>query len=491
MAKATHADTLSPLDAAFLNFERPDANMNIGGLAIYAGRLTAAELIALLEAKIHLTPRYQQRLVSDPLHLGQPRWAFDPEFAVRNHVFQVALDPQRSEEELVDVASHLASTPLSRDKPLWEFHVISGLAGERTGLFFRVHHCMVDGASAVELLNVLLDISPRPGALPAPAAYNPPPLPSRARRVADVLSGGLSHGLGTLRSVRQDLAHFNGMLRDREQRRRMLVGLANMLSDNMVPIKHFPFNRSTSGQRRLVWAEFSLPEVRAIRASCGGSVNDVMLAVVGSSVARYLDLHEDETDEEILRVMVPVSMRIEAEKNSQGNRVSLILIDVPLWSADPVARLREVTRATEVMKRSEFSKGVDTLATLAALIPPPLQALAGTITGKVGPLALRALIPFHMTCTNVPGPQIPLYLMGHKLLMNYGFVPIGYHMGINCVIFSYNQKISVTLTVDHAVVPDADIFKELLEESFESLRSAASVGPIEPIALHAARIGEQ
>jgi len=347
---------------------------------------------------------------------------------------------------------------------------------------------MVDGASAVELMNVLLDISPRPGPLPHKADYHPPALPGRTRRMIDVLSGGLSHSVSALRAVRQDAAHFNAMLRDRQKRRLMLAGLANLVSDNLVPIKHFPFNRSTSGQRRLVWAEFSLAEVRAIRASCGGSVNDVMLAVVGSSVARYLALHEDQTAEDILRVMVPVNVRVEAEKASLGNRVSLILVDVPLWSADPVARLREVSRATEAMKRSEFSRGVDTLATLSALIPPPLQALAGTVGGIVGPLALRALIPFHMTCTNVPGPQIPLYLMGHKLLINYGFVPIGYHMGVNCVIFSYNQRISVTLTADHAVLPDADVFKELLEESFAALRDAASVSPIEPIELRPARI---
>jgi len=135
MAKSPQATALSPLDAAFLNFERAGANMNIGGLAIYEGRLAAESLITLLEAKIHLAPRYQQRLVSDPLRLGQPRWTFDPDFDVRNHVFRVALDPERSEEELVEVASRLAATPLGRDKPMWEFHVISGLAGSAPGCF--------------------------------------------------------------------------------------------------------------------------------------------------------------------------------------------------------------------------------------------------------------------------------------------------------------------------------------------------------------------
>jgi WS/DGAT/MGAT family acyltransferase len=488
MAKSKLADTLTPLDAAFLNFERPNANMNIGGLAIYEGQLSMEALIELLEAKIHLAPRYQQRLVIDPLHLGQPRWAFDPAFDVSNHVFRIALDPQRSEEELVDVAGHLASMPLSRAKPMWEFHVIEGLQGNRTGLFFRVHHCMVDGASAADLLNVLLDISPRPGTLPARVDYNPPALPGRSRRMYDVLQGGVAHSITTLKGVRQDVALFKGMLGDRQKRRQILGGLATLISDNLVPIKRFPFNRSASGNRQLVWAEFSLAEVRAIRASCGGSVNDVMLAVVGAAVARYLDLQEDETKEDILRVMVPVSMRVAAEKSSLGNRVSLILVDVPLWLADPVARLHAVTAATAAMKQSEFSKGMDTITNMTALIPPPLQVLAGTLTGMFGPLALRAIIPFHMVCTNVPGPQIPLYLMGHKMIMNYGFVPIGYHMGVNCVIFSYNQQISVTLTVDPAVVPDAGRFKELLEESFLALRHAANVKPIAPIALQPDRI---
>ncbi len=488
MANPTLADTLTPLDAAFLNIERRDANMNIGGLAIYAGRLTAEALIALLEAKIHLAPRYQQRLVVDPLHLGQPRWAFDPAFDVRNHVFQVALDPQRGDAELAEVAGQLASMPLSRAKPMWEFHVIEGLADERTGLFFRVHHCMVDGASAVDLLNVLLDVSPRPGALPAKVAYSPPALPGRSRRMANVLQGGVAHSLSTLKGARQDVAHFSSMLRDRQKRRQVLSGLATLISDNLIPIKRFPFNRSTSGNRRLVWAEFSLAEVRAIRASGGGSVNDVMLAVVGASVARYLDLIEDETRESILRVMVPVNMRVDAEKGRQGNRVSLILVDVPLWVADPLARLHEISRSTATMKQSEFSKGLDSLVNLAALIPPPLQALAGTITATFGPLALRAIIPFHLVCTNVPGPQIPLYLLGHQMLMNYGFVPVGYHMGINCVIFSYNQRISVTLTVDAAVVPDSAVFKALLEESFLALRNAAKVKEIAPIVLQPDRM---
>ncbi len=473
MAKSKLADTLTPLDAAFLNFERRDATMNIGGLAIYAGQLSAEALITLLEATIHLAPRYQQRLVSDPLHLGQPRWAFDPAFDVRNHVFRVALDPQRSAEELVEVAGRLASMPLRRDRPMWEFHVIEGLADDRTGLFFRVHHCMVDGAEAVELLNVLLNVSPSPGPPPDKIDYNPPALPGRSRRMYNVLQGGMAHSIKTLKGVRQDVTLFNHMLHDRQKRRQILGGLATLISDNIVPIKRFPFNRSTSGKRQLVWAEFSLAEVRAIRASCGGSVNDVMLAVVGASIGRYLDLHEDTTKEDLLRVMVPVSMRAAAEKGAQGNRVSLILVDVPLWRANPLDRLRAITRSTSTMKQSGFSKGLDSLVNLSALIPPPLQVLAGSLTSRFGPLALRAIIPFHMVCTNVPGPPIPLYLLGHKMIMNYGFVPVGYHMGINCVIFSYNQQISVTLTVDAAVVPDSAIFKELLAESFLALRSAA------------------
>ncbi|MBZ0306789.1 MAG: WS/DGAT domain-containing protein, partial [Anaerolineae bacterium] len=274
-----------------------------------------------------------------------------------------------------------------------------------------------------------------------------------------------------------DALHVGSVLADKELRRRALIGIANLVNDNLRPIKKLAINGSNSGKMTLAWASFSLAEVRAIRSNQRASVNDVMLTVLAGALDRYLEQRGENPDRNFVRVLVPVNMRVETEKNTFGNRISVLPIDIPFGISDPLERLARTAEYTQVMKESSLSIGLDIVLTLPALAP----AIAQPLIWGVAPLAFSFLA--HTWCTNVAGPQIPLYMLGHQLLNTFGYFPLNPSMGLACVITSYNQQISMTLVADTAIIPDADKLRDLLKSSFVNLRQAAKVQPIEPIAI--------
>ncbi len=459
---------LGPVDSAFYYVDTPETPMNIGALTIFEGQIDFDEFVKLVDARIHRAPAYSQRVVQPALNLGQPTWMFDPDFFIGNHIFRVRLDEPGNDEQLRNLAGHLVSGMLDRSKPLWEIHFIEGLQGNRTGVFFKVHHCMVDGLAAVELFLLLLDINPEVSPLPEKPLYDPPPLPSKLGLIAEGVQQDLPYKVDIFKKLGTDLLNLGAVLSDREKRRKTFEGVANILSDNVRPIKRLAINGKNTGKITLAWAEFSLDEVRAIRAKVGASINDVMLTVLASALQKYHSLYGD-TNQDFVRVLIPVNVREEEEKGEYGNRISVLPVDIPFEVDSPLERLKATTRYTRVMKDSSLSVSLDILLTLPSLALPVFQPLIWGIAPKA--FALLA----HTWCTNVAGPPIPVYLMGHRLVSSRGFFPLNPSMGLACVVTSYNQRISMTLVADAGIVPDVQEIAEYLKTSYAALRQAAKV----------------
>lgn len=452
--------------------------MNIGAVSMFAGQVNFDQFLQLIDSRIHQAPIYQKRLLQDPMHFGPLKWVFDPDFHVRRHVFQRDLPAPGDETALRALVGELISGPLDRAKPLWELYLINGLKDDRTAVFFKLHHCMVDGLEAVELFALMLDFTPEVPPMKKQKLYNPPYLPSKTEQLVDGLRDDLPHKANIVNKLRHDFEKIGDLMTDKERRRKAFVGAANLLNDNLGLIRKLPINGKNTGQQAIAWAEFSLPEVRAIKSTRKASVNDVMLSVLTAAIGRYAhEKHADLNAQPFLRILIPVSMREDDEKGKFGNRISVLPIDVPFKVNNPLERLESAAHYTTVMKSSSLSIGLDIVLTLPSLMPVGLQPMVW----KVAPVAFSVLA--HTWCTNVAGPQVPFYLLGHQLIGSYGFFPLNPSMGLACVVTSYNQRIAMTLVADKGIVPDVEVIASHLKEAYVELRDAAKVTPKEPVKL--------
>jgi WS/DGAT/MGAT family acyltransferase len=462
-----YSSILGPVDSAFYYVERHETPMNIGALTIFEGHIDFDELVRLVEARVPQAPRYQQRVVQATMNMGQPTWIDDPDFYVGNHVRRVRIEPPATEEHLRELVGKLLSRTLNRAKPLWEVYLIEGLK-DQTAIFFKVHHCMVDGLAAVELFTFLLDLSPKYNIPEYTPLFDPPPLPSPQDLLVDSVLRDIPHRFGLVNKLVRETVRLGSVLTDSEKRLKMMVAVAHLINGNLQPIKKLPVNGKNSGRQLMVWAEFSLDEVHAIRKKARSSVNDVMMAVLAKAVQKY-SAARGCTDQPFLRILMPVNVRAEEEKGEYGNRISVLPVDIPFNDDDPLEHLQAVTEFTTVMKESSLAYSMDMILTLPSLMPAPLQS---SIWG-MAPTAFSLLA--HTWCTNVAGPPLPVYLLGHRMLHSYGFFPLNPSMGLACVILSYSGRIAMTLVVDTGIVDDEDELLQNLKDSFVALRKAAGV----------------
>lgn len=471
---------LTSMDATFLYFEKKEAPMHIGSVSIFEGEIPFDKFIENIRSKMHLLPRYQQKVVPDPFNLGHPTWEFDSNFDINNHVSRMQIDAPGSEEELIKLAGRLFSPMMDRKKPLWDIYLVYGLEGKRTAMIARVHHCMVDGVSGVDLLKIVLDISPNAQPLPKSEAAPPrPPQPDPTRRFFDALLGGMQEGMNRWMEFQTGLLNLTQAMTS-GQTAASLPDMTKMLPGLAAPVPLLPFNRPCSGERKLVWSTFSFAEARAIRGALGGTVNDVVLTVLSGAVSRYVEKHGQQTAGRSLRVMVPVSLRREEQRGALGNLVSLLPVEIPLDLKETLERYRHINAKTVAMKNARVAEGLNLFSALMGILPASVQAL-------VGAMATTPFPAFNMVSTNVPGPQVPLYAMGKRMIAYYPYVPVGYAVGCGCAIMSYDQKLYFGLTSDTQAMPDVESLKAFLEESFVELRKAAGVDEIKPQVMKAAR----
>ncbi len=459
---------LSPQDAAFFHFESDEAPMNVGFLGVFEGEVPFDKFVDNIASKLHLVPRYRQRVVPAPLGIARPTWEYDPDFDIGRHIRRLRLEPPGTDEQLMELAARLYAGRLDRGKPLWQICFVEGLQGGRTGVFAKVHHCLVDGVGGIDLLMVTLDLSPDPPPLPAPAEPGEtPPIPGRAALFLDAVFDSMAERVDGWASFQRglvDLALGGDIEGARTVRRALEVATPYFV----LPVTPAPFNGPFSGGRKLACSEISFQEVRAVRKACGGTVNDVVLAVLGGALRRYLELHGEATRGRLMRIVTPVNVRRLDERGTFGNRITLLALELPVGVRDPLALLRAVTERTGELKRDHVADGVERAAGFLVGLPAPLISAASSL-----PLPSNRVA--HMVCTNVPGPMIPLYTVGHRLLAAYPLLPLTWEMGIGCAVMSYNQKLYFSLVADAGAGADVGRLKGFLDEAWLELRAAAKV----------------
>jgi len=468
---------MSSQDAAFLYFESERAPLHVGSVAVMEGSLPFDVLLEATASKMHLIPRYRQRLVVPPFYVGHPSWEDDPGFSLERHIFQVQLPPPGTREQLEQLTSELFEPPMKRDRPLWDIHVIYGLEDGNTAMLSRVHHCLIDGVSGMELTLILLDLVPDPAPVAPPdEAWAPRSLPGPVQAWTNAVLDQWERNLQAFADLRL------GALEPRAQLRRA-TDLARAVGTATPAMLRRPrpmrWNRRISSKRRVAWAEMLFQEVRAIRSALGGTVNDVVLAIIGGALGRYLRAHGERTDGVAVRVMIPTNVRSEEEAGALGNRVSMMLADVPVGIEDAVARLEAVRSETSRVKAQDQSGAFESFLQMAENVPPAIQRLAG-FAGVPGGT-------FNLVCTNVPGPMIPLYSVGHRMISFWGMLPLAADLGIGVAIGSYDKSLYVSIMSEPSIVEDVSLIRDFIDEEFQALRRAAHVDSAEPVEVHVVR----
>lgn len=461
-------DRLSPLDAEFLHLEDDVTHLHIAGLSVFEPPAPEPEdLVALLEAKLHLIPRYRQRVRAVPLELGRPVWVDSVDFDLADHVGEVELPAPGDDGALCGLMADLMSRPLDREKPLWETRLVRGLPDDRWALVFKVHHAMVDGVSGVGLLTVLLDLDPA-APLPDPEPWTPAPEPSGAARVVDAWAGLAGDALRLAGQVPGAVARDPlGALRSVTEKGEGLIGLGRHLGTTPPLSIEGPI----SADRAWAHSSASLADVKAVGKAVGGTVNDVVLAAVSGGYRALLAERGDDPDHAVLTTLVPVSVRGPEGDGVPDNRVSAILFELPVGIADPVERVRHVCAEMAELKRSHMADAGEAVETLGALAPP-------MVVGTVSRLASRLMhrLPqrsVNTVTTNVPGPQFPLYCLGREMVEYRPFVPITHGVRVGTAILSYNGRLSFGITGDRASTPDVAVAARAIADEVDRLGGAA------------------
>jgi diacylglycerol O-acyltransferase / wax synthase len=460
------SDRLTGLDASFLHLEDASSHMHVAGVMIFEGSPPPYEdLLAAIEARLGLVPRYRQRLAFVPFGQGRPKWVDDPHLNLRYHVRSTALPAPGSEQQLRDLAGRVFSQQLDRDKPLWEIWLVDGLEGDRFAMLSKTHHALVDGISGVDIMSVLFDTSPEPAAPPDTGdRWLPRPLPSRAQLLAEALVERATVPAEIGRSIR---AVLRGPRLVAEGLRDAAVGVGAMAWAGLNPAPASPYNKSIGPHRRFTWVRVNLADVKAIKNELGGTVNDVVLATIAGALGKHLRRRGQNTDGLELKAMIPVSVRADVERGALGNRVAAMMAPLPVWCQDPVARLDIVSEELKGLKSSGQAVGAQVLTQLTGFAPP-------TVMGQAARAVSRQRM-FNLVVTNVPGPQFDLYLAGRRMLDPFPMVPLAKNQALGIALLSYAGKINFGLVGDYDLMWDLDDFADDLRSSLEELAEAAGV----------------
>jgi len=456
---------MSAEDAWFLYFEKPQAPLHIGSVAIYEGTIPFEQMYASLDARMHTIPRYRQRAVTPPFYAGHPTWEDDPRFSLDRHLKLVTLDAPGNDQQLRALCSEMFAKMLPRDRPLWDIVMIQGLEGGRTAMLSRVHHCLVDGVSGIELLLAVLDLVPDPEPTPPPETPWQPKLPPDPLQS---WSDAVFEQMET--NVRAVTEWQAGLLDPRAQFRQMTEfqrAIEVAIPSLMRRAPQTPWNKPVTSDRRAAWTSMPFQEVRGIRSALGGTVNDVMLTILGGALGRYLRDQGVKTDGMSLRLMIPVNVRSESEQGALGNRVSMMLPEIPVGIVNPAERLVAIREQMEILKGDKQADAFEQFARFSRNLPAALHALAG-MGGVPGGSV-------NLICTNVPGPLIPLYAVGHRMLAHYPMVPLAGDLGIGAGITSYDKGLYLGIMADPSACGDVDTIQRYADDEFLLLRTLAQV----------------
>jgi WS/DGAT/MGAT family acyltransferase len=452
---------MSAIDSSFLHIENDTTPMHIGGVSIFEGPMPDfEELRAMVAGKLGLVPRYRQKVRFVPLAAGAPIWVDDPHFSLDYHLRHTAIPRPGGEEELRSLAARVFSQHLDRGKPLWELWVVEGLQDGRWALLSKVHHCMVDGVAATDLMSVMFSDTVDPAAA---REFSPAPEPSALEIFARTLARQTSPA-GALATVRAALVAPGQSLRAASQTLRAIAASAGA----MRPVAQSSLTGQIGPHRRWSWADCSLADVKQIRSAFGGTVNDVVLTAITAGFRELLiDRGEDPPEDEVVRTMVPVSVRHRNERGTYNNRVSAVFASLPVGLLDPVERLRSIRAEMDGIKESKQAVAGDVLASLSGFAPPLLLALGSRL------VTISPRLNMHTATTNVPGPQQPVQTLGRRMLRSYPFVPVVGSIQVVVAIFSYDGRLHFGVTGDYDGAPDIDVLTAGIAGGMEELLELA------------------
>jgi diacylglycerol O-acyltransferase / wax synthase len=457
-------DRLTALDTTFLHLEESSpAHMHVGSVMAFEGPAPPYdEFLEHVRSRLHLVPRYRQRLASVPFGQGRPVWVDDPHFNPAYHLRHTALPAPGSDEELKRLAGRLFSQRLDRSKPLWEVWMAEGLSDGRFALLAKTHHALVDGVSGVDIATVLFDHSREPMPVAPPARdWVPRPVPSSATLLSQSLLERATAPGEIARGVR---ALWRGPRQVATNLQESLAGIAAMVWGlNAAP--DTPLNVNIGPHRRFTWVDADLAVFKTIKNALGGTVNDVVLTAVSGALGRWLRGHGHDTRGLVLRAMVPVSVRADVERGALGNKVATMWAPLPVGIEDPAECFREVHEAMAGLKESGQAVGAQALTQLADFAPP-------TILSQAARLQARQRF-YNVVVTNVPGPQDPLYMLGRQMLTLYPKVPLVRNQALGIAIISYSGNLGFGLLGDYDALPDLEGVADHLRASIEDLVVAA------------------
>jgi diacylglycerol O-acyltransferase len=463
-------ERLSTLDASFLYLERPGAHYHVGGLAVLDPLLSAYgptsfdRLRSLTASRLHLVPRFRQRVMFPPLRTGRPVWVDDPRFDLDSHLRHVALPAPGGPAELAELVGHLHSQPLDLDRPLWEMVLIDGLEDGHQAILAKTHHAMLDGVGGMDLTTVLFDATPEPQHMDAPV-WHQVPLPSGFELAKDALVDRIQERAGALGRTAHDLVRHPGA--PLRHALGVLEGAGTLLRHGLAP--RTDFNVRVSGARRFAMTELLLEEVRAVKAALGGTVNDVLLSTLAGGLCKLLEHRAEPCDgRTAFRTMMPVSTRSDEEHGRLGNRVTLLFADLPVGAMDPVERLRRVSEETRRLKASHEAEAASALIDAAMWVSPT----AHRGVARFGNEHLRI---FNLVASNIPGPQLPLFVDGARLVAYYPLMPLGNTVALSVGIVTLVGVMGFGFTADWDSFPDLKLLALFVQEAFDELKKAAEI----------------
>ncbi len=464
-------ERLSAQDASFIGLEDSRCHMHVGGVMLFdaapvrtaEGGIDIERIRRAIEARLHLVPRFRQRLAFLPYE-RLPIWVDDDRFRLAYHVRHAALPRPGDERMLKRLVGRIMSQQLDRTRPLWEMWFVEGLDDDRFALISKTHHCMIDGVAGADLISVIME--PFPNTDPGePLPWIPRPHPSDGRLLFDEVRRRMSQPLDVLRAARQAIEHPEQTLSKIEEN---VAALAEAFSPALNPASQLPINSEVGPSRRFDWTTMAVADLKAVKQVLGGTLNDVVLATVAGALRRFCLQRAVDPDVLNVRALVPVSVRGVEEHGALGNRITEIVASLPIHLDDPVARLEAVRITMSGLKESKQALGGEVMTAIAEWTVPNVLVQAVK-------LGLRSR-PYNLTVTNVPGPQIPLYFLACEMQTTFPVVPLFEKVALVVGLFSYNGGLFWGLTADWETVPDLHDFVEAIEISFAELQAAAGTG---------------
>ncbi|MCG2581533.1 MAG: wax ester/triacylglycerol synthase family O-acyltransferase [Marinobacter sp.] len=466
---------LSELDASFLYLESETAPMHIGGIYLFDGRgsnkpLAFSTFVAYLRSRLHVVPLFRQRLKEIPFRLGRPYWIDDPDFSIERHLAYVNLGEHGHVQGMMELASKILEEPLKRDRPLWHITFVDGFpaADDDDGhhgfaLIVKLHHAAIDAFSGEEIIGKLLEYTPEARPISQPRPWHPKPAPSEERVIVQTGANLLRKPL-QVTSLAFSAAEITARGLIQKQMRKLPLPFP------VFSAPHSPFNRQITANRQIVAADIDLARLKAIKASLGNvTLNDVVLGLCAEALRRYLVNQEGDPDKSLV-AMTPISVRSNSLRKATGNQMSAMLLDLATSEPNPARRIRMIHRNAVASEPYREAIAADRLT---ELLPSTMLALSARLYSELQ-IAQRYQPVFNLPITNVPGPQVPLYLQGARLVRQYNTAPLFDSMGLVIVAVSYEGRLTVNFTLCPDVVADGESLKPLLEESLSAIESSAA-----------------